>query len=332
VDRDRYVVRPFEAADYEVEARINAAYDPTAATAEETRHWVETEAAEPGHVNVAYVAQEREPGVAVAYARLNHTSSNFHPKKFWVSAHVDPAYAHQGIGSHLYALLEERAVALGAIALWSGYREDHAPSARFFDRHGFTAVRKSWQSRLALADAGASVPPDRSGTFSARGITFTTLANEGAARPEVRRRVYELSRLGSADAPRLGAYTPVSFERFVGTDLDTPRALPEAYFLARREDQYVGMTTLERMAARPDSLLVGFTCTHPEFRGLGIAVELKRRSVAWARAHGYRFLVTTNDSLNARMWAINERLGFRRETTWVLGEKPMPGHAPIGAA
>jgi GNAT superfamily N-acetyltransferase len=331
VDSGLFAVRPFVVTDYEAEARLDAQTDPGfTRTAEEIRHWQEIENATPGLHRSQLVVEERRSGSVVAYGELANTSFHFHPQKYWIAAVVDPAFQGRGIGSELYATLEREAVARRAVCLWSSVRDDEAPAVRFFEHRGFRTLRKTWRSRLDLATYNPSALPDRSKELAEAGIRFTTLAAEGSGRSEVRRRAYELSRVASKDMPRLGEYTPLSFEQFVQLEIEAPDTLPEAFFIAVHGDRYVGHTTLTRELLRPDSLHVGVTGTHPDFRGRGIASELKRRAVEFARGRGAKYLVTYNDSLNRPIWAINEKLGFRTLVTWLMGEKALgPGGASL---
>jgi mycothiol synthase len=329
VDGALYSIRPYTESDLEAEVRIDNAVDPLHPhTLEELRHWIETATAGVGHVSLRFVAGDRGTGAVVAYGVVQHTSFNYHPLKFELYLAVDPAFQHRGIGRALYATLESEALQRGAICLWSVVRENEPRSVRFLEQNGFVPRRKAWRSRLDLARADLSGFPDRTRALADQGIVLTTLAAEGEGRPEVRQRAFRLCTAASADVPRMGEYTPVSFEEFVEFDLNGPGALPDAYFLARHGDEYVGSTVMDRDLAEPDTLQVGFTGTHPEFRGRGIASELKRRAVEYARSRGYRFLLTNNDSLNHPIWAINERLGFRPETTWIQGEKELVPSAP----
>ncbi len=124
-----------------------------------------------------------------------------------------------------------------------------------------------------------------------------------------------------ADEPRLGVYTPISREQFVDSELHHPNLVPEAYFLAKREDRYVGHSYLRRVPGQPSALHQGFTGTRREVRGRGIATELKRRAVEYARASGVESIDTSNDSLNQAMLAINAKFGFERFDERVFGER-----------
>jgi mycothiol synthase len=202
-------------------------------------------------------------------------------------------------------------------------RESEPVSVRFLDRHGFVPIRRTWMSRLTLTDLDPSNFPDRSKLMHAAGIRITTLANEGPDRPEVRHRLYEQGRTSSIDTPRMGEYYPPSFEEFIAMSIEYPTALPEAIFLACHGSEYVGWSTLPRVLASPDTLDIGFTGTLRKYRGRGIASELKRHAVEYARSHGYSYIITGNDSLNTNIWAINEKLGFRREQTLIQAEKTL---------
>ena len=324
MDRTKYAVRPFVDADFEAAARISTALEPRLPqSAAEIRHWDEVLATEPGRLNRKLAVEETSSREVVAWGSLTHTVFNYHPDKFWIQVDVLPVHQARGIGSEVYALLEREAVERRAVCLWASAREGDPPTERFLQRRGFTPVRKVWLSRLNLVDLDLSKFPDRSRELSEQGIRITTLAEEGAKRPEVRKRLYRLGQITSKDVPRLGDYTPVTFEEFIAVDVDGPKAIPEATFIAIHGDEYVAWSTLERELGSPDSIGVGFTGTLPQFRGRGIASELKRRAVEYARAHGYQSLITGNDSSNKPIGAINEKLGFRPEIVWVNSEKAL---------
>src|SRR5208282_2021298 len=322
MDPGIYSVRPFAATDYDSVAQVNAVIDPVVPeTADNARRWSEIVTQEPGRVMLKQVVEEVGSGTVIAWGGLSHTLWNYHPQKFFINVAVHPAHRGRGIGRELYALLEKEAVGRDAVSLRGTVRDDDPLGVRFLELRGLVPQRKTWLSRLKLTDLDLSAFPDRSKAMSDRGIRITTMAAEGADRAEVRHRLYDLSRISSQDVPMIGEYTPVTFEEFVAIDVVGPKVLPDAIFLACDGEEYVGWSTLQRMLGLPDTLDIGFTGTLPKFRGRGIASELKRRGVEYAQTHGYRSLITSNDSLNPRIWAINEKLGFRKERTWVQAEK-----------
>jgi len=65
----------------------------------------------------------------------------------------------------------------------------------------------------------------------------------------------------------------------------------------------------------------GYTCTHPDFRGRGIARAIKLQSLAQAAELGVPVVCTDNDAENAPMLHINERLGYHGRPGFVEHHK-----------
>jgi len=322
MDRSVYSIRPFLDADFEAEARIDREVDPEhAATVEELRHWNEILSLEPDRANLRFAVEETATGQVVGYGNLAQPSFNYDPHRFWSWVAVAPAHQRRGIGAELFSRLEEEALARNGLGMWGNTREEDPAGVRFLEQRGFRILHKIWLSRLDLTTLDLSAVPDRSSSLTREGIRFSTLAEEGATSAETRQSLYRLCELSGADVPRIGSFHPVSYEEFVAIDLESPGAIPEAIFLACQGTEVVGMSSLEKDLARPDTVRIGYTGTHPEFRGRGIGTELKRRGVLFAHERGFRFLITGNDSLNQPILAINQRFGFRPETVWIQGEK-----------
>ncbi|MGI0055628.1 MAG: GNAT family N-acetyltransferase [Thermoplasmata archaeon] len=316
---EAYQIREFQPRDYLPEATIWSRLDPDRTfSAEEARHF-EEKIFTPPMINVKMVAEERLHGEAVGFGYLQSDLESFDPRNFWAAVSVDPRHQGRGLGLALMTAVNREAERRQARTLWARIRAEDARAARFFARQGFAERRRSWWSRLDLASA--PVLPDRTAPFAQVGISFSTFAEERRDAPEVLRGLYELAVANFGDEPRLGPYTPMTFEQFVEMELGGVTFLPDAYFLAREHGRFVASSALRRVAGMPEILQQSFTGTRRELRGRGIASELKRRAVEFGRAHGYRFIRTGNDSLNQPMLAINRKLGFQPQSQRIVGER-----------
>jgi len=94
---------------------------------------------------------------------------------------------------------------------------------------------------------------------------------------------------------------------------DHPTTIPEAFLIACRGEEYVGLTYLRRVPGLPYILSQALTGVTRQARGLGIATALKVAGIEWARAEGIQEIRTWNSQRNPRMISINERFGFIRE-------------------
>jgi len=324
MDANRYVVRPFTDSDYAALGRLYTRWTPEfPSTAEEHRHWEESFSG-PNRLNEVWMVEERSSREVVGFGGLNHSPFNYDPRKFWVVSYVVPEHRGRGIGRALLTLIESELAAHRALAAWTAVRGDDARSHEFVRRWGSVDRRRVWMSELEVPPGPGSASAARRRELEASGIRFTTLAEEGPERPEVRSRLFDLHDVSARDVPRMGEYTPVSFEQFVGGVLEGPVFIAEAFFLACVGEEYVAVSNLERELSDRTVLRVGFTGTRPQFRGRGIAGVLKGMALEYARANGVRRLRTVNDSLNRPILAINERMGFRPTVEWVDGERAFP--------
>jgi mycothiol synthase len=328
MDPERYFVRPFEDADYEFAGRLWTLVNPEdPTTAEEYRHFEEAYAA-PHLFLKKWTVCERRTSEPVGLGTISHAFFSYEPDKFWTWVMVDPSHRGNGIGQMLADLIDVEAASLHATVLWVTVRRRDRRSMEFAEKRGFREIRRLWLSSLDVTEANVSGPPSSTASLGLEGFRFTTLAEEGADRPEVRARLFDLHAETSRDVPRPGRYTPISFEQFVRANLEGRGFLPDAWFLAADGDRYVAVSTLERDLSRKEVLRVGFTGTRGSYRGRGIATELKRRALEYARRNGARYLWTTNDSLNAPIWAINAKQGFRRTVEWSSQERRLTREGP----
>jgi GNAT superfamily N-acetyltransferase len=114
------------------------------------------------------------------------------------------------------------------------------------------------------------------------------------------------------DVPSSEPRTSLTYTYFRDHRQADPRLLPAACFVAVHRGEYVGVTELKATEAE-DELTTGLTAVKQPYRHSGLALALKVRSIAYAKAHGCRAIRTSNDALNAPVLALNERLGFVRQ-------------------
>lgn len=322
--RHAVTIRDFQPKDYAAVVEVSGLqFQEYRQTVEEVRHW--DEQLDPKRfVLHRYVAVDATSRV-VGHGHYQHMPWAFHPKKFRTWICVRPEFERRGIGSALYdrivADLRER----DARSVKTSAREDRGASVAFLERRGFREVMRSWESRLDLDSfdpvrfVGRAKPPP--------GIEIVTLAAELERDPDSLQKAYELGTVIAPDVPRTDPFTPPGFDLYRREVLEGPDALPDAFFLAKDGDAYVGQSDLQRSGAMPDELFTGFTGVLREYRGRGIAFALKLRAMEYAKLHRYRQVRTWNNTLNAPMLGINVKLGFVKQPVWIQFDKDLGGDA-----
>lgn len=140
----------------------------------------------------------------------------------------------------------------------------------------------------------------------ARGITFTTLADEQRREPSA-----WLARFCDLDnETRRGTSPPRTVEQ-MAERIAFLKIEPESLFLAVDGERYVGYTHLDTGQSDRPRLRQGWTGVRPEYRRRGIATALKLLGIAYAREHGYGVIVTSPFVANTASVRMSLKLGFR---------------------
>lgn len=318
VDAD-YRIRDFTPEDYVHEIRVRAALDPAVKfSVEEIRHFDSLLSQSPFVVR-KLIASTKPGDDPIGIAVLNSDIESSDRRTFWSDVSVEPPHQGRGVGRLLASALETEARRAGARRLFASARVEDSRAIRFLARQGFSEIRRTWRSRLALAEATRL--PDRTAVLAQEGIRFSSLAEEDPNDPKLLQELYALSTTAGADEPRYAPYSAPPFDQFVELEIRRPAVIPEAYLIARHSGRIIGVSSLIRLEAQPDAVFQSFTGILREYRGRGIATELKRRIVEHARTAGYRTMFVGNDSLNEPILGINRKLGFRPERERIIGER-----------
>ncbi len=276
-----------------------------------------------GYVSVRAVA-ECPDGQIVGHSHLHQMPGQFDRARFRVGVYVDPAWRRRGVGSALHDHLLEGVAAQDGRHLEAGARETMVDSIAFLRQRGFRETMRTWETRLDVT----RFDPGPFAAYAVRvrdqGIVVTTLSDEARRDVGALRRAHALHDAMLADIPSPIPYTPVPFDEFIRVNVDSPRALLDAYFIATLGETYVGEANLRRPALGTH-LYHNITGVLPAYRGRGIAMSLKLATIAYARARGYTEIRTWNDVHNVEMLAINDRLGFVRQPAWLTFERDIDG-------
>ncbi len=216
----------------------------------------------------------------------------------------------------LWRWIGAQAEATGALTLLAWAAEDEVEMLAALDRLDYERDRyeKVWE--LDLKEHGQRLLAEAAETRKrpgAEGIRFATLAEWD--HPEKLRRLHELNELTKQDIPHTVPILPQSFEDFESRAL-APDRPHDRYWIALHGDAPVALSFLRFPPVR-GSVWTGYTCCHPDYRGRGLARAVKLQSLAQAIELGVPVVCTDNDSQNAPMLHINERLGYRRRPGFV---------------
>ncbi|MDQ2713507.1 MAG: GNAT family N-acetyltransferase [Chloroflexota bacterium] len=254
-------------------------------------------------------------GKVIAVGQYDQFADMYHPRQFWVYLVVAAQYQGRGIGSALYQHVASGLDPLQPLEVRAEVREDMTQSVRFAKAQGFQEEWGRWESHLDIAAFAEAPYRELEARLQAAGIEIKA-ANALAGDAERDRKLYTLSAQLTADVPFPPALqrTDIGYETFVEDEL----RLPEAYFVAVRAGEYIGLCSLLPPAEGNDAISIAMTGVKRSYRGRGIALALKLHAIRYAKAHGYRALRTWNDSVNEGILRHNTRLGFVRDPAWII--------------
>lgn len=289
-------IRPFETGDADAAAALLSSVfaPPTVIGPTAVLHWADS-SPERAQARV-WVAHVERRIVGWADAQLKWSSADEGLTEVWAA--VDREHRGRGIGRRLSELAEEHALALGARQIRSFAREDEPDSLAFAERRGYREARRERSWCLDLRAAAPQPPADPAGFRVVR---------LGELRDRVHE-LFELYALTDADMPSDYEHR-LEFDEWRRETWENPELDFElsAAVLAEEHPVAFAWITADRETKQGENEMTG---THPAYRGRGLARLAKEATIAWAAEAGLEYLLTSNDSTNAAMLALNERLGY----------------------
>jgi GNAT superfamily N-acetyltransferase len=308
-------VRPLDVADeagLAAYVRIRNAVTPDDTDSLEQVRWAE--ATYPGEV-VRFLAEAGGEAVgAASTGRIWVHAPGY--ARYWLGTWVEPQSRGRGIGSHLYAASSEAARAAGRTGFETQLSEAYPEGHRFLANRGFVVTDRSKMVRLDLADLEAPA------IGAPSGIVLTTLAE----RPDLVAGVHAVALEAFPDIPSADEPIEVgSLEAFVARDVDRVGIPKDGFVVAldAATGAVVGYASLIYAAGSTTVAYHDMTAVRRPSRGRGIAVALKRATIAWAVAHHLEALDTGNDEANLPMRAVNAALGYQPVPDWLGLQGPL---------
>jgi GNAT superfamily N-acetyltransferase len=286
-------IRTIQPHDYEPAIALFVAAYPD--RSRETDSWLSAETQEAARRWVAVDDTEEQ---VVGYSSIWSVRLN----KLRMDLVIHPDWRGRGIGTRMLKRLLEGAHAAGAATLQARAEADADDSLAFLHRRGFVETMRMHRLVLRVEDANLIPFADFEHRLAARDIVITTFAEEQArdsASWEKLCDLYNAVQSGWPD-PDPGPMEPLT----VGDLRDLfnrCNLIPDAFFIAKQREIYVGFTGGIGTGVRPAS------------RNQGVATALKMCAITYAREHGQTTLHTASG--NPTMILVNEKLGYRRTTT-----------------
>ena len=255
-----------------------------------------------------YVVEDESTKQIIAYGAVEQT---VYLPKYRMVLLSDPQWLTRGAGVVLLDRLLSDAVEAKAITVSCRQYASEIELVNLLDSRGFEQVSRVLDLRLNVADADVSQFPARLKQIEEQGISITTFADERERDPRCVEKLYELTTLLQRDDPSRGPIAPAGYNaREALMWLQMSYVLPDALFIAKKGDEYIGVSDVSLFEALPGGLIQGFTGVRREFRRRGLATVLMVREVLYAQSHGYQIIQSFNKPEQVAMRALNEKFGF----------------------
>jgi ribosomal protein S18 acetylase RimI-like enzyme len=308
----RLTIRLFTPDDYPMLNKLsNTLYPDYAITVDEARFLDQQRGPEGTHRR--WVLEDN--GSIVATCEYSQFLEGNQPREFGCNVMVHPDYQRQGIGTRMCDHLLTALQPIEPVALRNRVREDMLPGLRFLEKHGFCETKRSWESLIDVQQFSRACFLPIEEAVKAQGIEITTVPVL-ADNPGRDQLLYALYRELSDDVPGISGRQLMSYYTFADYVLNGSLSLPDAFFVALHNGEYIGMSFLQA-SQQNDILYTGLTGVKRVYRRRNIALVLKLHAIVYAQTHQHQQIRTWNDTTNTPILAVNQRLGFVKQLAWV---------------
>lgn len=221
-----------------------------------------------------------------------------------ISIEVNDAWRKQGIGNLLLNEIEEIANENDDKALQTSVADTNKLELEWIKSKGFEIEGHTFESQLDLSLMKFSDYDDLFNKLASSNIHFTNLEeyrNEDGYQNRFWDYWWELV----IDVPGMEEKPRPDNERMI----ELTRAMDKkGFIIAVDGDRWIGMSMI--IKEKDEVYYNSMTGVSKGYRGQGLAQALKMQALEYALQNGATYVRTHNDSNNAPMLAINEKLGY----------------------
>ena len=310
------IVRPFRDSDYEILPIIQNEVFPDLPAA--VADYTEMDMRRPGYCKFSrWMAMIDQQFAGTGY--YTQYPEKYEAGKYFIWVIVRPQFQRCGLGTRIYNTVRKSLANVKPKLLQSQTREDQEGALIVASKLGFTEYFRGGESHLDLDRCDVEPYSHLDKELKEMKIEIKTL-NELLPDPERNRKLWLLDWEVTRDEPGSLDDTRLPLEEFINNGLLGPHRVPEGYFVAVHESEYIGVCMLNKNHS-DSSLWHGITGVRRDWRNKGIATALKVRAIQYAKSVGCPVIKTGNAVNNAPMLAINQKLGFVRQFDWINLEK-----------
>lgn len=306
-----FTIRAFDhtEADYKAWVALdNRIWTDYFITVESRRHWANTV---PRKAKWRWWIAE-DNGHLLATAYHGRDLYNAITGSFILNINVAPEARSQGVGASLYEhCLARLRAEHGDVHFVNGFtKEDMQDAIGFLEARGFERVLREPFSRLQVQAFDPTPFQTKLQRTEAQGIKVRTLAELQDGFTDWKEQFYRLEVDVLTDIPSADPFKAPPFVEFSRRTFEDPEFAPGTVWIAVRDRDWLGMTTLTIHDAAPDKGFTGLTGVRRAARRQGVATTLKLRALDYAQRQGVETVQTDNEENNP-MFHLNLALGFQ---------------------